>query len=241
MKPFSALSSFSFSHPVISGLLFIGSITVGVLLCTDSDKKSIDSRYHSPKEYKSDFQSIFEINDNVARDITEAEMTNSRSHTDNNIANPVNLMGSASNIEDRSSFRDSIGTCIINHKYEIATGCFIFAAAVGYFYVAGWAQQTDILSLLRKIPMKQAPVSDGIAVAPNSGLEYTPDTELLLADDICSEKVLVNVKLHPRKLPAGHRPSPEKIHEAQRLGINLEEGYTLVDAYNRSISVASAA
>lgn len=40
-------------------------------------------------------------------------------------------------------------------------------------------------------------------------------------------------EMHPRKLPPGHRPHPDKIAEAERLGIVLEPGETFVKKHDR--------
>lgn len=50
---------------------------------------------------------------------------------------------------------------------------------------------------------------------------------------------LVSVDRHLRKLPDGWQASPEKKAEAAILGIFLPDGFTIVDAYKRSIAVAA--
>lgn len=53
------------------------------------------------------------------------------------------------------------------------------------------------------------------------------------------ERRLVSVGRHLRKLPDGWHASPEKKAEAAMLGIFLPDGFTIVDAYKRSIAVAA--
>lgn len=53
------------------------------------------------------------------------------------------------------------------------------------------------------------------------------------------ERRLISVGMHLRKLPDGWQASPEKKAEAAILGISLPDGFTIVDAYKRSIAVAA--
>ena len=243
MKPFSALASISYRHPVVSGLLFISSISAGILLCIDHDKRPVTHEYpeHSAKDSEYNPLSKMDIYENVAYEKAEQHATDSGIYTDSNANESISPVTPVSSINESSSIRDSICTCIRNHRYKIAAGCFIFAATVGCFYIAGWAQQVDILQIFRKTTVNQPLVSESITNAPDPSPQNISDIELLSVDDTCTEKDTIKVKLHFRKLPSGHRPSPEKVQEANRLGIILEEGYTIVDAHDRSISVISAA
>ena len=46
----------------------------------------------------------------------------------------------------------------------------------------------------------------------------------------------VDVESHIRNLPDGWHPSAEKIFEAEKLGILLAPGQTLVDSYTKEIA-----
>ena len=71
-------------------------------------------------------------------------------------------------------------------------------------------------------------------------LEQPPDC-IDAAKDVLINYKEVLVQKHLRKLPKGQHASPEKILEAKALGINLAEGWTLVDDYIKSCSVQVAA
>ena len=47
---------------------------------------------------------------------------------------------------------------------------------------------------------------------------------------------IIDVSLHIRKLPLGQSASPQKVAEAIKRGIRLMPGYTIVDAYTKTMS-----
>lgn len=116
---------------------------------------------------------------------------------------------------------------IKEHKPEIIVG----AVGVGITTVAillGMRYHTKIeekAELIKNL-VKKTPENISVVEEPSKALEKTGQ---VVAEGIKHKPH--EVRLHPRKLPAGQNPSPEKLTLAAEMDLDLLPGYTWVVKY----------
>lgn len=128
---------------------------------------------------------------------------------------------------------------IKEHKRQLAI-VGIGAVTVGLVYL-GINNREAIFAALKSLCGKETmPVkmtSAELEVGSKMAASVTAE-ECLESGSIDKEQMLVDIGVHIRNLHSGWQASAEKIAEAEKWGIPLATGQTLVDGYTRRIAAA---
>ena len=138
--------------------------------------------------------------------------------------------------------RNSVITWIKDHKKElIIAGIGVAAAILVVLAIKNRKElESTFATFKRAIKNQQS--------TPSSTLEHpaTKCVSQISPVSVTTENNIVPltrcshfVKMHTKKLPAGHKASAEKIAQALELGMDLPEGQTIVNAYTTRGNVAA--
>ena len=126
-------------------------------------------------------------------------------------------------------------TWVKEHKKELA----IAGITVGSIILLAVCNRDSLEacwdSLKKAISAKLA---DAPKVAAHSSPVIAAEVSVLVSAPVVAEAARMTcdpfeVSNHIRNLPQGWNPSPEKIAEAEALGIDLQPGQTIVDSYTK--------
>lgn len=128
---------------------------------------------------------------------------------------------------------------INKHKKELCAAGVCISTLI--LLVLCYKHQNSIKALLKslqKIVNKRSAHTS--LTLPDGRVEINPAQMDELSDAVMSELEtrLIEVGLHPRRLPKGQHASQMKILEAEKLGIDLMGEYTIVDPYKKRKAAA---
>ena len=140
--------------------------------------------------------------------------------------------------------KKGILTWIKAHRGElIIAGVSIVAIIFAIICAKNNEELSEIWSTLKasiKVPVTPTSALSEPTPIPsvNKITEVMDISESMILEGKQTTPILFDVAQHIRKLPLGWNPSPEKIAEAESLGIVLDAGHTIVDAYQKKGKVA---